>query len=361
MSEKAPLPSHPEPSRGAIETLKAYFQNFRQRKKPAKPKRTWRERFAQLTFSQWTYFAAFILLLFNNEQGDWESSGIVWVGLIAGIGLSREIWHLFHRMWHTMLGKGVFLVLYAATANFALAMAAMKVNIISGIEPAPLKFTLGFTTLVMLPMWIFVASIVLACVMLMAGNLWLLVAGLLRIIRIRVPVHWEDRSFAIISMFLRIVLLPVVISALYLVFKPYVEQVYTLDIPIEIIQSDLTDEQRNQLKGLSQDERLAKLKEFTGEDVIEIGRRGETTQSEGDAAPVTPEPGLIDRMIASFIFNMETYPNSSCAKTVNQRVLTIDDYSMLVAERDETNPLGYQFSIAPCNAAYAQPAQTTQD
>ena len=52
-----------------------------------------------------------------------------------------------------MLGKGLILVLYAATANFALAISAIEINIITGIEPGPFVFTLGFATLIMLPFW----------------------------------------------------------------------------------------------------------------------------------------------------------------------------------------------------------------
>ena len=358
LSEKTENPSASAPTGGALTILKNYFQSFRQRRNRVRIKRTWRERFALLTFSQWAYFAAFILLLFTNEDGDWESSGIVWVGLIAAIGLSREIWHLFHRMWHTMLGKGVLLVLYAATANFALAMAAMKVNIIAGIEPTPLKFTLGFTTLIMLPMWIFTASVLMSSVLLMAGNLWLLLAGFLRLIRIKVRVHWEDQSFAFTSMVLRIILLPIVITALYVISKPYVEQVLTLNIPLEIIQSDLTEEQLEDLRNLDEAARAAKLKEFAEQDLVEIrlstgeAQPGSSAKTAEDLSPEAVTDGFIDKLIAAFIFHMETYSYSSCAKEPYQRVLTIDDYSMLVAEPDENNALGYSFSIAACRPVY---------
>ncbi len=368
LSEKTEKPSASAPAGGAFNILKNYFQSFRQRRNTVRIKRTWRERVALLTFSQWTYFAAFILFLFTNKEGDWEGSGIVWVGLIAGIGLSREIWHLFHRIWHTMLGKGVLLVLYAATANLALAMAAMKVNIIPGIEPTPLKFTLGFTTLIMLPMWIFTASVLMSSVLLMAGNLWLLLAGFLRLIRIKVRVHWEDQSFAFTSMILRIILLPIVISALYLISKPYVEQVLTLNIPLEIIQNDLTEEQLEELRNLDEAARAAKLKEFAEQDLVQIrlskgeAQADDNAQSAEDFTPRVVTDGFIDKLIAAFIFHMETYSYSSCAKEPYQRVLTIDDYSMLVAEPDENNALGYSFSIAACRPVYEQvdePAENT--
>lgn len=339
----------------ARKKLRHYIDTWRRSsKKDAAPKLSWKERFSLLTLSQWTYFFALLALIVLVEDGEWSNRSLTWVGLIAAVGISREIWQLFHRLWNTTLGKGVFLVLYAATANFAIAIAALKVNNIAGIEPAPLRFTLGFTTLIMLPMWIFIASVIMAVLMLMLGNLWLMLVLLLRVVRIRLPTHWEDRSFAILTMFLRLILLPIVILALYFVIKPYADQLHMFDTTITVVDDRaLNEQQKAQLDALNGEAREAFLVALAREGVVEV-----ESMSKKKSAIDKAHPGWINIMIASFIYEMETYPYSACAKREEERVLTIDDYSMLVATKDDS-PLGVSFSVKPCVPVYSAPEQNS--
>lgn len=187
---------------------------------------------SQLSFSQWCYFIA-VILYFNIIDGELsESPNTVWVGLIAGLGLMRELWDLFHRVWQKTLGKGVLLVLYAATANFALAVSALKINDIAGVEPTPFIFTLGFTTLTMLPFWLIMASVMFFGIALVVQTAWLVVGLLLRIVRVRIRMHWEDERFAILTIIFRLALTPVVITALTQFAGPYMEQVSFTESPI---------------------------------------------------------------------------------------------------------------------------------
>jgi hypothetical protein len=197
--------------------------------------RSLRRKLSELTLSQWMYTIAFVLLLNNMDKDITQDPALMWVGLIAGVGLSRELWHVFNRIWQHMLGKGFILVLYAATANFALAVSALKINAIAGIEPSPFIFTLGFTTLIMLPFWLLVASIIFFSVALIAGNLWLIISILLRLVRVRVKVHWEDQSFVFITMLLRLLLIPYVIMSIIFMAIPYAEQIELFDHPIAML------------------------------------------------------------------------------------------------------------------------------
>ena len=186
---------------------------------------------SQLTFPQWCYFIA-ILIFFYAVEGDLaESPNTVWVGLIAGMGLMRELWSLFHRFWQKTLGKGVLLVLYAATANFALAISALKINDISGIEPAPFIFTLGFTTLTMLPFWLIMASVLFFAIAIIVQTIWLIVGLLLRIVRVKIRMHWEHEGFAVLTILLRLILTPIVITALTQFARPYTEQINFMELP----------------------------------------------------------------------------------------------------------------------------------
>lgn len=303
-----------------------------------------KDQLSQLTLSQWSYLAAFIALLLTLEEVDKDTEVPIAVMLLAGVGLAREMWHLFHKIWEHTLGKGLLLVLYAGTANLAVALAALKINKIAGVEPSPFVFTLGFTTLLTLPFWLIAATVFLFSLALVAGNLWLLCALLLRLVGIRLPIHWEDKSFAISFMILRIVIIPVVIAGLLRIIEPYAEQL------------DLFEPQIHSLSGPLSPEQLAQLKQLPDADpqtmtaLIE-GIQGQTQDVQTEATTAPQKVRLLDRIVANFIFNFETYPYSACAKEPQQHSLTIDDYSMLVAEKDDSE-LGFSFSVAPCSPRY---------
>ena len=183
-----------------------------------------KERFKTLNFSQWCYLLAILMLLaFLSEDQPDDDYQIV-VGLIAGFGLLRELWKVFTKVWEHTLGKGVLFVLYAATANFALAISALKINSITGVEPQIFIFTMGFTTLLMLPFWLLLASVLFLGTALLIMNFWLLLSLLLRLVRIKLPIHWEDRSFAILTMLVRVVLIPFLLIVLAYLMEPYIKQ-----------------------------------------------------------------------------------------------------------------------------------------
>jgi hypothetical protein len=404
--------------------------------------------FSQLTFSQLCYFVAIILFFTIVEEDDFgESKNTAWVGLIAGIGLMRELWSLFHRIWQKTLGKGVLLVLYAATANFALAISALKINNIAGVEPTPFIFTLGFTTLTMLPFWIIMASLIFFAIALVVQTTWLVVGLLLRIVRIKIRMHWEDEGFAVLTIIFRLILTPVVIVALTQTARPYLDQfnfMTSLDLfdvddsriqvgsrdtsgpvvqlfgqPSDMVQeiieqakaeelarerarsassseeSDTIDIMEDVERQRHLDQLISALPYFkalsainvplnfsvTGPDhVAEIVNDGPislddeshtiVTDSESpegdidliqasdiagsqaiDKAEQSEESRGLDRLIAAFIFNFETYPNSMCKKKSSQHSLVIDENSVLLVEKSDTE-LGYTFTVEECVHVY---------
>ncbi len=50
---------------------------------------------------------------------------------------------------------------------------------------------------------------------LIADNLWLIIGLLLRLIRVKVKVHWEDKVFVFITVIMRLVLIPYVIMSIF--------------------------------------------------------------------------------------------------------------------------------------------------
>jgi hypothetical protein len=298
-----------------------------------------RNKFSQLTLSQWMYFLASLLLLMHVDRDVEQDSGLLWVGAIAGVGLVRELWHVFNRIWEHMLGKALILVLYAATANFALAISALKINVITGIEPGPFVFTLGFATLIMLPFWLLMSSIMFFSVALVAGNFWLVIGLLLRLVRIKVKVHWEDKVFVIVTMIMRLVLIPYVIMSIFFMAVPYAQQIELFEQPIAMLKAESSD-------GITNQEEL--------DDHLEISETESknvtiTFNNSPFILPVNKEGQIkwLDKVIAGFIYHFETYPKSACIKLPEQRSLPIDENLILLVIKDDSD-LGYQFNVGPC-------------
>lgn len=318
-----------------------------------------RNKFSQLTLSQWMYLLAFSLLLLQMGEDIHHESELIWVGAIAGVGLIRELWHVFNRIWEHMLGKALILVLYAATANFALAISALKINVITGIEPGPFIFTLGFATLIMLPFWLLVSSIIFFSAALVVGNLWLVIGLLLRLVRVKVKVHWEDKVFVFITMIMRLILIPYVIMSIFFMAVPYAKQIELFDQPIALLEQASAE---NKDKTEVPDDKVKV-------DVIDVIDENENDKNNKNSdknitvrfiqRPITiavdeeeeDHIRLLDKLIAGFIYHFETYPKSACKKSSLQRSLPIDENLLLLVAEDDSI-LGYQFSVGPCEGNF---------
>jgi hypothetical protein len=384
-------------SKGRIRRFAAWFKN--------KFFGGFREKVANLNVSQWFYFAALILLINNLGEELEDDAALVWVGIIAGIGLARELWHIFNRLWENMLGKALIFVLYAATANIAIAVAALKVNEITGIEPTPFVFTIGFTTLLMLPFWLMVTSIVFFSVTLLATNLWLIISLFLRLVRVKVKVHWEDKSFVFLTMLLRVILIPIVLGTIAHSAAMFADQIRVFDNPITNFGSKIarlsqqndepprqeiaTVERRGMTFSLTMPgENEASANTDLGDEHVldeavtpeslpeeaslpnqeqaqeqEPGHsNSELNTNEVDTVEISDEDTmdpaenseegqykirLLDALIANFIFYFETYPYSKCEKEPHQRSLPIDENLIMLAEEDDS-AYGYKFIVREC-------------
>lgn len=302
---------------------------------------------SELTLSQWMYLFAFILLLVHVDKDLEKDSELLWVGAIAGIGLMRELWHVFNRIWEHMLGKSLILVLYAATANFALAVSALKINMITGIEPSPFVFTLAFTTLIMLPFWLLVSSIVFFSVALIVGNLWLVVGILLRLVRIKIKVHWEDRKFVFVTLILRIVLIPYVIMSIFFMAIPYAQQIELFEQPIAMLKDAPNESSTPDQPKLPEDKALVT---DTNPQDLQV-----TFNNRPFSLPVDKDGKIkwLDKLIAGFVYHFETYPKSACKKQPTERSLPIDENLILLVAEDDS-ALGYYFWVAHCEGDYSK-------
>lgn len=349
-----------------------------------------------LTFNQKVYLISALALLLSFSAGESGIMGVVddgpdterrvgiWmlIGLFAGIAVCRELWQIFQKIWSTTVGKALILVLYAGTANFALAVAGQKVNHVAGIEPGPLIFTTGFTALLMLPFWILGSTLVFSSIALLITNLWLALCILLRIVRVKLRAHWEETHLVIVTLIARIILIPVFNTSLAYFLQPYSEEItifkgviaslevreekavlvvnrssdeehdnsepFLVDVPMQIIEGEsftgLTVEPGSAEEAMALAEIAQANTQFLDGNTG-IGGSGERQWT------------LIDNFIAYFIYFFETYPSSACQKNANERVLPIvslNEESMLSATLAPGSDLGVEFSVKPCIPHYSE-------
>lgn len=286
----------------------------------------------QYTPSQLCYFLATLLLLINIfVDGDYA----IWIALLAFVGLLRELFNIFHRVWDTSIGKGFIVITYASTANFALAFAALKINAITGVEPMPFVFTLGFTTLMLMPFWIALSSVVLFLTVLIFANLWLLLSLLLRIIGIKLKVHWEDKKRAVLTMLMRIILIPIVLLNLVAVMLPFSNTDFIsgpLQFDGPLLTINLGDEQSDGSQG----------------DTTETESLSDNQEAEDILESLHETQLFVEKAIANFIFYLEAYPYSACQKSDEQRSVIIDENMLLLISKNEDALHGFDYEVARC-------------
>jgi hypothetical protein len=176
-------------------------------------------------------------------------------------------------------------------------------------------------------------------VALVAGNLWLIIGILLRLVRIKVKVHWEDKVFVFITMILRLVLIPYVIMSIFFIAIPYAKQIELFEQPIALIKQ-ANSESKEEIELLNEtiatnneDSKSINISFFNQPLRIPVDENGKIK--------------WLDKLIAGFIFHFETYPKSACKKAPEQRSLPIDENLLLLVSADDSD-LGYRFSVGPC-------------
>lgn len=293
------------------------------------------------TASQYAYFSAVFCLIigiaFSTEFELWMNAA----GVFAFFGMLRELLSLFRKLWHTILGKSLIVVTYASLTNLAFAFAAVKINDVTGIEPFPFTYTLGFTTFILMPFWLVISSTILLSLTIMIANVWMLFRLCLKVIGIRLKMHWEDENLAVLTMFFRIGLIPLVMVVVLSVIEPYLpsmnsKRMSSIDIGTGLI--NLKSEISAELANETNDDELAK--NLLDDEVLNESAVDKSLQ--------------IERLIAGFIWSLESYYNSVCQKRDDQKSVIIDDYSVLLISKDKEEALGYKFEVNECIAVYKE-------
>jgi len=310
--------------------------------------------------NQKIYFVAVIFGISQEESLTQEtmfepSTGMLIVGSIAMVGMLRELLDIFTRVWQTLLGKSLIFIIYVIIGNFTLAVAARKVNYITGVDPDSLIYAQGFTTVLVLPLWLLLLTSMSLILLFTLGNVWFLFLKLVSFSRLHTIKGRAKERFSMLFIFIRLMLISPIMITLMQPLNWYNNEL-NIQIPGVIISTNQSPDAENE-------ETINESK------VIAIGEGLETEQvavpvssdeidgkkSDGDLAIIGSQSNTakdkytdFDRAIAAFVFEYETFQLSRCEKTDTERVSIIGEDVILVAEKVEGHPLGYKFSARAC-------------
>ncbi len=285
--------------------------------------------------------------------------GILIVGSIAMIGMLRELLNIFTQVWQTLLGKSLIFIIYVIIGNYTLAVAARKVNYITGVDPDSLIYAQGFTTVLILPLWLLLLTSMSLILLFTIGNLWFLFLKLINLLRLHpIKVRVGER-FSVLFIFIRLVLISPIMITLMQPLNWYNNEL-NIEIPgltISTGQENLTkDETANEQKeGKALDGKndmgLIDVSVSSEEkDNLKQDLELEISNNNPDVDAVSNEVNYtgFDRAIATFVYEYETFQQSRCEKTDTERVSIIGEDIILVAEKIEGHALGYKFSARAC-------------
>ncbi len=343
-------------------------------------------RWAQLHTNQVIYVVALFLFFVVDHDFKSISNSIWFVGVLAFVGMARELWAIFVKVWESTFGRLVLLVVYAAIANFTIAVAAQKVNLVIGADPTQLYHTLGVTTLLVLPLWLMVVSIVAMIVIFGLMQLRHLVTGLFVLMRIIGKNTKPKEAFPKTFIIVRLILLVPVSMAMFSSLEWYGQQLNLHNVPgvsfsensggivdeqvakvglgiieAELQKENLSDQQYKDLMTAKQKlqenfdyNTNQSLTESTSIPKDELVNNEESKENEAGSEQTNKEAieiFFLDGVIASFVYHYEAFEYSHCQKEAGERVVYISENDILIAKKDENAPTGYAFSTSSCIVA----------
>ncbi len=128
--------------------------------------------------------------------------------LFSFCGVMSDLLYLYKKTWSTLIGKGLILVIYATSTNFALSISYQILNEIIKVEPTMLKYSLAFTSTLTLPLFIAIGFMIVFGLIFAFGQFYLLVVLQVpklnkneRLYKLMPPVELHPGKFFIARMF----------------------------------------------------------------------------------------------------------------------------------------------------------------
>ncbi len=285
--------------------------------------------------------------------------GILIVGSIAMIGMLRELLNIFTQVWQTLLGKSFIFIIYVIIGNFTLAVAARKVNYITGVDPDSLIYAQGFTTVLVLPLWLLLLTSMSLILLFTIGNVWFLFLKLINLLRLHpIKVRVGER-FSVLFIFIRLMLISPIMITLMQPLNWYNNELnieipgLTISAGQENVTKDKTASEEQEVIALGGQNDIGLIDVSVNseeKDNLKQGDEFEIYDANTDVVEVSTEVKYtdFDRAIATFVYEYETFQLSRCEKTDTERVSIIGEDIILVAEKIEGHALGYKFSARAC-------------
>jgi len=267
-------------------------------------------------------------------------------------------------VWHSLEGKACILIFYAVIANFVLASASGIVNEVTQVSAEHFNYTHNFAILLYLPVWMLSISLIILLL------LQLLLPGYIVLLVLLKPFGAHQLKFVsqcyspVTTAIIRFLLSWVVVNDLadfvedsdFSSFAVEVsEGIFVIDDPKQVL-PELEPKESEEITLISKEQ--AQLQASSAIAVDE--QQADTDQDELEIQ-LTPEASSFlntqgyyersKRLIALFAYNLEANSFSRCNKSVDSKVVELNDYEFVEITPSEDADYGYSFIVKACKSA----------
>jgi hypothetical protein len=321
---------------------------------PLKPSRWTRlkARWPLLNNAQKFYAISCVLAFLNLFTAFQFSTLLGLLGLTAITALTCDIWHVFEHLWHKLAGKAFLVSIYLVLGNYCYALAQSQVNTLVGIRPDLVPHSVHMNLFLLAPLWCFA----LACAVLILYTAYHTGKGALMLVLRPFGVrshHLSDEAHPVMFLVIRVLLLPVTITYLAIAISGYMVAGNVDGTDINLI-GDANE------KPIHIETKLTKAG-------VQVDDAATDSQTPTQPAPesltfmkgsssnplqilATPNLPWIDRIVAGFLYNVESMGRSQCQLSGEEHLVPLNDYEVLIITPDAKEPSGFKFHTRPCNS-----------
>lgn len=135
---------------------------------------------SKLNRSQKFYYFGFIFALlavfwYVTPFSEIFLSVFIAAGLLLTCGVASDILIVYKKVWETNIGKGLILVIYAASTNFAYALSSQIVNEIVTFESSKLIYSINLVAVMLLPLFVLAFTYLVFAVIFIFGQFYMLI------------------------------------------------------------------------------------------------------------------------------------------------------------------------------------------
>lgn len=287
------------------------------------------EKFRSLQLAQRFYLLATLSLLLYLLSMAKAGVLIQLFALFLLAATAIEMWQRFALWWHSLLGKALILMFYAIVLNFSFAYAESMVNSVLGIRPDVVPYTVNLAALLLAPAWTLIGSMLALQLYTALHVAKVMLLAMLRPFGLRARHILPDEPYPGWTLCARIVYLPVVSVFLLMALASYFS-----GNPDELFSDSHT---------------VLEMKSEQSAPTAALGQK-QNINIIGGQGPVLPTMLWLNKVLASFNYQVESLGASSCTLTAPTHLVHINDYEVLLITPDPKAELGYSYQVALCQS-----------